>query len=88
MSAYPFGGHPTFGEYLDWARQQGCMVQCRVHLEGGRSCSMTRIESPDGSRWVVEVGTQQDEFLAPMTVGRFDRRLGLDSPFAKVSSDD
>jgi hypothetical protein len=44
---------------------------------------VTRIEAPDG-KWVVEVGTEQHEFLAPTTVSRFDRRLGLKSPFASL----
>src|SRR6266498_1057207 len=26
MTAFPFGGHPTFGEYIAWAVRQGCSV--------------------------------------------------------------
>jgi hypothetical protein len=45
---------------------------------------MTRIVAPSG-RHVVEVGTNDDDVLVPTTVGRLDRRLGLDSPFAKIT---
>jgi hypothetical protein len=48
-----------------------------------RMVLVTRIEASDG-KWVVEVGTEQHEFLAPTTVSRLDRRLGLKSPFASL----
>lgn len=84
MSAHPFGGHPTLADYTDWARDQGCRVDSRAHLAGGRSAKVTRIVAPSG-RFAIEVGTNDDEILVPTAVGRLDRRLGLKSPFAKVS---
>lgn len=87
MAAYPFGGHPTLAEYCHWARQHGCAVDCGVSVRGRRSVRMTRIVAP-GGRWAVEVGTDDDDRLEPSAVGRLDRRLGLNSPFAKVSVSD
>jgi hypothetical protein len=84
MPAYPFGGHPTLADYTHWARQQGCQVDCGVTVIDNRSVRMTRIVAPSG-RHVVEVGTNDDDVLVPTTVGRLDRRLGLDSPFAKIT---
>lgn len=77
MPAYPFGGHPTFAEYLVWAHQQGCEVQSGVDSQ--RSVAITRIVAPNGN-WVIEA-TPQKEFLLPTTIGRLDRRLGLKSPW-------
>jgi hypothetical protein len=85
VSAAPFGGHPTLGEYMRWATDEhGCTVQSGyARDENGVMVCVTRIETPSGS-WVVETGTEQWEYLAPTTVGRFDRRLGLESPFASM----
>jgi hypothetical protein len=78
MPAFPFGGHPTFAQYLDWARSEGCKVQTGVDTE--QSILLTKIVAPSG-KWVIEVGTLPHEHLAPTTVGRLDRRLGLISPW-------
>jgi hypothetical protein len=79
MSAFPFGGHPTFGQYLTWAISQGCKVQVGVDTE--RSIGVTKIVSADGKKWVFQAGTQPGEYLTPTDVGRLDRRLGLLSPW-------
>jgi len=72
------------GDYLRWAQSVGCTVQASYgRTADGEMVLVTRIEAPDG-KWVVEVGTEQHEFLAPTTVSRFDRRLGLKSPFASL----
>ena len=34
--AFPFGGHPTFGEYLAWARERGCVVHSGIDGRTGR----------------------------------------------------
>lgn len=78
MSSFPFGGHPTFGAYLQWAITQGCSVQSGVHT--GQSVNVTRITAPSG-KWVIEAGTHQNDRLTPTTIGRLDRRLGLQSPW-------
>ena len=85
--AQPFGNHPTLGEYLAWAREQGCSVQWGVNPATGQS--VTRIVSPDGKRWVIaESGMPQSERLLPTTIARFDRRLGLKSPWFSIDSDE
>jgi len=76
--AAPFGGHPTFARYLEWAREQGCTYHSGVDTK--RSISLTRIVAPSG-KWVIEAGTQVGDYLTPTTVGRLDRRLGLTSPW-------
>jgi hypothetical protein len=78
MPAFPFGGHPTFAQYLDWAISQGCEVKTGVDTD--ESILLTKIIAPSG-RWVVEAGTLPHEHLAPSTIGRLDRRLGLVSPW-------
>lgn len=84
MPAAPFGGHPTLVEYLRWAEGQGCTVQTGyTTTTDGALIPSTRIEAPNGG-WVVEVGTEQWEYLPPTTVGRFDRRLGIKSPFPSM----
>ncbi|MEO1018525.1 MAG: hypothetical protein AAFY56_12660 [Pseudomonadota bacterium] len=49
--------------------------------------TMTKIAAPSG-RWVIVVGVAQDDYLLPLSVGNLDRRLGLNSPFAKLSNTD
>ena len=84
MAAVPFGGHISFAEYLEWARRQGCVVESGViFTDDGRSVALTRIFAPSG-RWVIEVGTAQDEYLLPTTIDRLDRRLGIKSPFLSL----
>lgn len=80
--AQPFGGHPTLGQYLAWARGEGCKVtQGYTHAPDGRPYSVTHIVSPDGERWVFDIGTQQSDYLVPTTIARLDRRLGMRSPY-------
>jgi hypothetical protein len=79
MVAFPFGGHPTFGRYIDWVVSQGCTVQVGVDTQ--RSIRVTRIVSPDNTKWVIQAGTLPTDYLTPTDVGRLDRRLGIISPF-------
>jgi hypothetical protein len=81
MAAFPFGGHPTIGEYIEWALHEGCTVKDSVISVEGEPYSVMRIFNPSGKRWVTEIGTQRSDFLVPTTIGRFARRLGLKSPF-------
>lgn len=87
MSPVPVGGQPTLGEYLDWARKQGCQVDQRVVRLGGHAIRVTKIIAPSG-RGVIESGTQDDEYLVPTSVDRLDRRLGLKSPFPSIPHPD
>jgi hypothetical protein len=79
MVAFPFGGHPTFRQYLDWAVSQGCTVQVGVDTE--RSIGVTKIFSPDREKWAIQAGTLPTDYLTPTDVGRLDRRLGILSPW-------
>lgn len=81
MSA-PFGGHPTFAQYLLWARErEGCTVQTGIiHGSSGRIHALTRIVAPNG-KWVIDIGTGQHEYLVPTQIAHFDRRLGLNSGY-------
>jgi len=88
MVAFPFGGSPTFGQYVEWAVQQGCMVKTDLFLVKGEPYSATRIFRPSGKKWVTDIGTQHEEFLMPTTVARFDRRLGFKSPFFSLDFPD
>jgi hypothetical protein len=84
MPAAPFGGHPTLVEYLRWVKGEGCTTLTGYIATADGALPWTRIEAPNGS-WVVEVGTEQWEFLSPTTVGRLDRRLGIKSPFPSMA---
>jgi len=75
--AGPFGNHPTFGDYLRWAKEQGCAVTSGY----GPGGPLTKILLPDATRWVIESGTPQTEFLLPRQIAYLDRRLGLKSPW-------
>jgi hypothetical protein len=78
MAAFPFGGHPTFAQYLDWAVSQGCKVLSGVDTE--HSVFVAKITAPSG-KTAIEVGILPNERLVPTTIGRLDRRLGLISPW-------
>jgi len=87
MAAFPMGGHPTFGAYIEWARQQGCEIRNGVVLdEQQRPHSITQIIAPGKKSWVTEVGTQHKDHLVPTTIARFDRRLGLKSPYFSIDA--
>jgi len=82
--AFPFGGHPTFAQYIEWAIGEGCKVQYGVDTE--HSISLTKIVAPSG-KWAIEAGLLPGDRLEPTTVGRLDRRLGLISPWFGVPLD-
>jgi hypothetical protein len=84
MAAFPFGGHPTFGQYIAWAVHHGCTVKSGVILVEGQPYCVTRIFDRAGKNWVTEIGTEQKDLFVPTTIGRFDRRLGLKSPFFSI----
>ena len=81
--AFPFEQAPTLAEYLDWARSCGCRDQCGYSSGPDGPIGIVRIEAPDG-RYVIEALTQ-DERLLPSTIKRLDERLGIQSPFFKMS---
>lgn len=81
MAAFPFGGHPRFREYLEWAKEQGCTVESKIH-EG--ELTLTKIIRKDGKRAVIEVDISPDAYLLPSQIGYYDRALGLGSPWFSV----
>lgn len=82
--AFPFGNHPTFLEYLQWCCQQGCtMASGYMQFPDGSMMSRQVITAPNGKH-VTVMDMSNNERLMPSTVAYFDRRLGLDSPFAKI----
>jgi hypothetical protein len=83
--ATPFGGHPTFGQYIASALGKGCSVDFGyAQTPDGHMERITRIVTADGSRWVIEVGTAQSDYLVPTTIARLDRRLGIQSPWFSI----
>jgi hypothetical protein len=85
----PFGGNVKLGEYVNWAQTQGCSFQRGAVLDANGTPRPTiRIDNPAKNLWVIEVGTQLDEYIMPTTIARFDRRLGLKSPFFSIDAPD
>lgn len=86
--AYPFGGHPTFAQYLGWAKGQGCEIKQGIIIDDdGRPYDLTLITSPSGRHYIDTV-TQHNDRLLPTTIARLDRRLGLKSPRFSVDIED
>lgn len=85
--AYPFGGHPRLVEYIHWANSQGCRTDFGVMTDdAGRPFGTTRITAASGKA-VLLVDMDQTERLAPTSIARLDRRLGLTSPFFSLSDE-
>ncbi len=81
--AHPFGGHPTFQEYLTWIRGEGFKYKSGyIALPGESSVTAVLIESPEGNPLLSIPDVDLDERLTPSTIERLDRRLGVKSPFA------
>lgn len=86
--AAPFGNHPTLNEYLMWAYSLGCRAKSVLgHGDDGKMCTFQLITAPSG-RYVFTPDLKASERLVPTMVAHLDRRLGLDSPFAKIVIDD
>lgn len=83
--AYPFGGHPTLGEYLAWVRSVDCAVHEKTLTINGEPMRVVQIKSPDSTRWVTEVGTADSDYLLPSTIHRLDRRLRIRSPYFSIN---
>lgn len=72
--SFPFGGHPTLGQYMAAARDAGFV--CESGVIG--TVAVVYITSPNG---YVFLPMGQKELLAPSMVDYLDRRLDWDSPF-------
>ena len=94
--AHPFGGHPKLSMYLDWLRSQGFEYQSGYSAgESGKDIDTEaeinltiRVTNREGKPLLHIFDVSLDEYLTPSQVGNFDRRLGVNSPFAKVPSAD
>lgn len=82
--ATPFGGHPTFQQYLEWLRAQGFTYRSGVIPSGSSIMTTIRIFSPKGTRLLDVPDIGMNERLAPSQVDLFDNRLGVNSPFPKT----
>lgn len=81
--SYPFGGHPTLGDFLSWLEQEGCTVATNVRTSSkGRGYTSIEISSSTGSRLAI-VDVPQDERLAPSTVSHYLRRLGIKKTYGQ-----
>jgi hypothetical protein len=80
---------PKFIEYLRWAEAfAGCRISTAIRVEtaDGTMLPVTCITTPAG-RQAYEVGILPNDVLAPTTIWRLDRRLGLTSPFQTWPAD-
>lgn len=75
--AAPFEQRPTFREYLEWARQQGCTD--RMGAVG--VTSFVELRTPDGVV-VPIVDIHPNDRLTPTEVSWLNRRTGLTCPWA------
>ncbi len=80
--AFPFGGHPTLGRFLEWARDNGCTaeIKLRTHSTNGRPYKVLEITRAEGGHASI-VNPDLQEHLAPSMVSYLQRRLGVKSPF-------
>jgi hypothetical protein len=79
--SFPFGGHPTLRQYLDWAITAGCTIARGIWSDHYLIPHHTlTIDGPNGG-WVSIIDPDEGEHLAPSEVSRYDRRLGVSSPF-------
>lgn len=81
--ASPFGGHPTLQQYLSWLRQNRFTYQTGYSHGLFEDVDIFVISNPAGKK-VLTIAGELDEYLSPMEVTRFDRRLGVNSPFPKA----
>lgn len=75
----------TLGDYMRWLRDQG--GKCKNGIQADDVIGMVpviKLVSPDGEKWVIHVGDDQNELLSTLTIDYFDRRLGVLSPFRSV----
>lgn len=75
---------PTLAEYCAWATSAGCGVQNNIFTgERGYVDRVTKMTTP-ALRRAFELGILDGEILAPTTLARLDRRLGLRSVISNL----
>jgi hypothetical protein len=75
----------TLGNYIHWLCSEG--GQSRSGIGADEVVGMvpiTKLISPDGSKYVIYSSGDQSEILSSHTIEYFDRRLGVVSPFRSV----
>ena len=88
MPAYPFGNHPTFGQFLARARQLGCRAQSGlVSSPSGEMLTAMKITNPGNGQSVAIVEPDMDERLVASTIGYYERRLGIVSGWFSIDPD-
>jgi hypothetical protein len=86
--AFPFGGHPRFNDYLEWARTEAeCTYRSGFARLDGKVDTMVLIENAANNKHTIEF-MPITEYLTPSMVSALDRRLGITSPFAKITGYD
>lgn len=85
--SFPFAQSPTLREYVDWCVMVGnCTEKRQISTDAnGIPHPELVIDGPTGG-WVVVVEPDFQERLAPSEVSRYDRRLGVVSPFPSAPS--
>jgi hypothetical protein len=79
--SFPFGGHPTLEEYLNWARSVGCTMTDGLWTDAYLVPHKTiTVDAPTGG-WVSLIDPNLKEILLAGQIGNYDRRLKLTSPY-------
>lgn len=82
--AYPFGGHPKLGEFVEWAQHLKCVAEIKVRVrKSGQPYTALEIVNPAGGS-VVVADPDLEEYLAPSEVAYLQRRLAIKTPFAST----
>jgi predicted PhzF superfamily epimerase YddE/YHI9 len=80
--AFPFGGHPTLGQFVEWAIQNNCSAEIKVqHRPTGQAYQVLEIRKSNGGS-VAVAEPDLEERLEPSMVTYLQRRLGIKTPFA------
>jgi hypothetical protein len=83
--AFPFGGLPQVNTYLEWARlEQGCAYKSGFMKVDGKMETFVLVENPANGKHAY-VFAPINEYMTPSAVSALDRRLGLDSPYPKLT---
>lgn len=82
--SFPFGGHPTFQKFLEFAEANGCVLKIVIReTKSGRAYEAYELRNPRGGRLVVPNPDLQER-LVPSIVSQYQRRLGIKTPFATL----
>ncbi|MGB1118227.1 MAG: hypothetical protein ACPG30_05925 [Parvibaculales bacterium] len=81
--AHPFGGHPTFLQYLQFLRSQGFTYKTGYTMHHGVGYGLIKIFDAKGNPVRVVSDMDLEERLPPDMVSEFDKMFGVKSSFAK-----